>query len=35
MEDLDATVQTALDMGMTEVIDAYNHSYQDYLAQHG
>ena len=35
MEDLDATVQTALDMGMTEVIDAYNHSYQNYLAQHG
>ena len=34
MEDLDATVQTALNMGMTEVIDAYNHSYQDYLAQH-
>ena len=35
MEDLDATVQTALDMGMTEVIDAYNHSYQNYLTQHG
>ena len=35
MEDLDATVQTAMDMGMTEVIDAYNHSYQNYLTQHG
>ena len=33
MEDLDAAVQTALDMGMTEIIDAYNHSYQEYLAQ--
>ena len=33
MEDLDAAVQTTLDMGMTEIIDAYNHSYQEYLAQ--
>ena len=33
MEDLDAAVQTTLDMGMTKIIDAYNHSYQEYLAQ--
>ncbi|MBQ9269019.1 MAG: extracellular solute-binding protein [Oscillospiraceae bacterium] len=35
MEDFDTAVQTALDMGMTEIVDAYNRSYQDYLAQNG
>ena len=33
MDDFDTAVATALDMGMTEIVDAYNHSYQDYLAQ--
>lgn len=32
MEDFDAVVQTALDMGMQEVVDAYNHSYAEYLS---
>ena len=35
MEDFDTAVQTALDMGMAEIVDAYNRSYQDYLAQNG
>ena len=35
MEDFDTAVQTALDMGMAEIVDAYNRSDQDYLAQNG
>lgn len=33
MEDFDIAVQTTLDMGMTQVVDAYNHSYSEFLAQ--
>ena len=35
MDDFDTAVQTALDMGMSEIIEAYNNSYQDYLAMNG
>ena len=35
MEELDSVIQTAMDMGMTEVVDAYNHSYQSYLETYG
>ena len=32
MDDFDAAVQTTMDMGMTEIVEAYNHSYVEYLA---
>ncbi len=35
MEDLDNVIATAMDMGMTQVVEAYNHSYQTYLEEHG
>ena len=35
MEDFDTAVQTALDMGMAEIVDACNRSYQDCPAQNG
>ena len=35
MEDFDAAVQTALDMGTAEIVDACNQSYQDCPAQNG
>lgn len=31
MEELDGVIETAMDMGMREAVDAYNHSYQEYL----
>ncbi len=33
MDDFDAAVETALDMGMQEVVAAYNHSYSEYRAK--
>ena len=35
MEDLDNVIATAMDMGMTQVVEAYNHSYQTYLEEYG
>ena len=32
MDDFDAAVETTLDMGAQEIVDAYNRSYQDYLS---
>lgn len=32
MEDFDQAVQTTLDMGMNEIVEAYNHSYSEFLA---
>lgn len=32
MEDFDQVVATTLDMGMNEIVDAYNHSYSEFLA---
>lgn len=35
MEDLDNVIATAMDMGMTQVVEAYNRSYQTYLDEYG
>ena len=35
MEDLDQVIETAMGMGMDQVVEAYNHSYQTYLEEYG